>query len=75
MPNLDGWGVSKEIREWDRANGCQTVVLGMSAKGGSDMKDKAEEVGMDGFLLKPFRLNELIECITARSGTWTSERA
>jgi CheY-like chemotaxis protein len=28
------------------------------------MKEKAEEVGMDGFLLKPFRLNELMECIT-----------
>jgi CheY-like chemotaxis protein len=40
------------------------MVVGMSAKGGSDMKERAEEVGMDGFLLKPFRLNQLMECIT-----------
>ena len=68
MPNVDGWGVCQQIRTWDKANGCQTVVVGMSAKGGSDMKDKAEKVGMDGFLLKPFRLNELMECITAGGG-------
>ena len=73
MPNLDGWGVSKDIRAWDRANGCHTVVVGMSAKGGSDMKDKAEQVGMDGFLLKPFRLNELMECITT-SRDWGRDR-
>ncbi len=64
MPNLDGWGVCKNIRQSDRAIGRRTMVVGMSAKGGSDMKEKAEEVGMDGFLLKPFRLNELMECIT-----------
>ena len=64
MPNLDGWGVCKEIRESDRAIGRRTMVVGMSAKGGSDMKERAEEVGMDGFLLKPFRLNQLMECIT-----------
>ncbi len=66
MPNLDGWGVCKEIRESDRSGGRKTMVVGMSAKGGSDMKERAEEVGMDGFLLKPFRLNELMECITEK---------
>ena len=55
----------KAIRESDKTHSRTTVVVGMSAKGGSDMKDKAEQVGMDGFLLKPFRLNELLECITA----------
>ena len=68
MPNLDGWGVCREIRESDRIDGGRrTMVVGMSAKGGSDMKERAEEVGMDGFLLKPFRLNQLMECITERS--------
>ena len=65
MPLLDGWGVCKAIRESDRTLNRTTVVVGMSAKGGSDMKEKAGEAGMDGFLLKPFRLNELMECITA----------
>ncbi len=67
MPNLDGWGVCKGIREYDRATSRKTLVVGMSAKGGSDMKERAEGVGMDGFLLKPFRLNQLMECIAESS--------
>jgi hypothetical protein len=44
----------------------RTIVIGMSAAG-SNNDDKAAQAGMDGFLVKPFRLDEMMGIITART--------
>ncbi len=44
----------------------RTIVIGMSATG-SNNDDKAAQAGMDGFLVKPFRLDEMMGIITARA--------
>ena len=42
-------------------------MIGMSAAG-TNNEVKAMQAGMDGFLVKPFRLAELMSIITARTG-------
>ena len=44
----------------------RTIVIGMSAAG-TNNEMKAKQAGMDGFLVKPFRLAELMSIITARA--------
>ena len=41
-------------------------MIGMSAAG-TNNEDKAAQAGMDGFLVKPFRLEELMGIVTARA--------
>lgn len=56
MPELDGWGVIKQIR----AAGCQTPVLFLTALDDVDDKVKGLELGADDYLVKPFSFSELI---------------
>ena len=73
MPHLDGWGVCEAIRKMARQgassrkrNSTRTIIVGMSAAG-SKNEEKALQVGMDGFLVKPFRLDELLGLLTVKS--------
>ena len=82
MPRLDGWGLCDEIRKTERRNAVissassrahataarppKTIVIGMSAAG-TNNEEKAAQAGMDGFLVKPFRLEELMGIVTART--------
>jgi CheY-like chemotaxis protein len=73
MPHLDGWGLCEEIRKMgrkcatsSRRQSDRTIVIGMSAAG-SNNNDKAAQVGMDGFMDKPFRLDELMGLLTIKS--------
>lgn len=57
MPNLDGYGVSRMIREFDRT----VAILAMSADDLSDEEVTAN--GMNGFILKPFDPESLFDRI------------
>ncbi len=65
MPVLDGKEATKLIRDYIQHNGIDKPVkiIGMSA---SDMREDTEEclrVGMDAYLNKPFRVQELYKAI------------
>ncbi|MGM0878429.1 MAG: response regulator transcription factor [Bacillota bacterium] len=55
MPEMDGWQVSKKIRETS-----QVPILMLTARG--DIKDKVQgfTVGADDYLVKPFNVEELL---------------
>lgn len=60
MPVLDGLDASRAIRAWEKENGHTPVpIVALSADVMSDRKAECEEAGMDGYLSKPIRLNEL----------------
>jgi len=60
MPFLDGWGVLEELQNDERTATIPCVAV--TAYGESD-RQRALQVGFDGYLAKPFRSAELLEVI------------
>ena len=63
MPGVDGWQVLDDLRA---AAGPQTPVVVMTA--GFVAQDRALASGAQGFLGKPFELDELIGTVEAHAG-------
>jgi CheY-like chemotaxis protein len=57
MPVMDGWAVARALRERDNKVPIVVMTAAESAK------RWAEEVGADGYLAKPFGLDELLETV------------
>lgn len=54
MPNLDGLGASKHIREWERQHKLvSTPIIALTASVLAEDRVEARESGMDGFANKP----------------------
>jgi DNA-binding response OmpR family regulator len=60
MPNLDGYGVLRAIRERD---GDRVPVLMLTAAAGPDAAARAWADGVDYYLAKPFTADEVINLI------------
>ncbi|MBU3011956.1 response regulator [Polaribacter vadi] len=56
MPVMDGYTATKEIREFNKS----TPIIALSANVFSEIKDKIEDSGMNGFIFKPFTPEELL---------------
>jgi len=63
LPQMDGFETTARIRSRsdDKA---QIPIIAVTASGGSGERDKCLQAGMDDFLLKPFRKEELADKIT-----------
>ena len=61
LPDLDGYEVLKGLR----ADGVETPVMMISAKGQEIDKVLALELGADDYLTKPFGMNELVARVRA----------
>ncbi len=62
MPGVDGWQVLDELRS---AAGPQTPVVVMTASYSG--QDRALQSGAQGYLAKPFELDDLLECVDLHS--------
>ena len=60
MPELDGWGVLRELRADERTNSIPCVAVSASA---SAARESAIEKGFDDYLAKPFRKQELLSMV------------
>jgi two-component system, sensor histidine kinase len=72
MPVMDGPSASREIRARERASGFQQVpIIALTAMPSDDDKRECYQSGMNGFVSKPFTVDELLRsieevtCITA----------
>lgn len=63
MPRVDGWQVLDELRA---GAGPQTSVVVMTA--GYDAQDRALASGAQGYLAKPFDLDDLLTTVEAHVG-------
>ncbi len=61
MPNLDGFGVLKEMRDDPELSKIKVIML--TAKGGDDDADHAMKLGASKFLTKPFSPKNLVEAV------------
>src|SRR5512140_3696603 len=60
MPNMDGWDVCREIKEY-----YDIPVLMLTAKGEMSQKIKGFQLGTDDYLVKPFEPLELVARVKA----------
>jgi CheY-like chemotaxis protein len=61
MPVMDGWSVLEELREVSGALRPKVVVV--SARTSPEDRRRAEALGVDAFIPKPFELDDLIEVV------------
>lgn len=59
MPNMDGYEATSKILDLARNNGENTTVIAVTADITGDCADKAKEVGMQGFLAKPYKVLDI----------------
>jgi CheY-like chemotaxis protein len=59
MPELDGFEVTSTIRHREREAGGHLPVVALTARSRSEDRDKCLSAGMDDFLTKPFRADDL----------------
>ena len=61
MPRMDGFEVARQIRHDERLSNLPIVMI--SSRTGSKHQERAEELGVNRFLGKPFQENELLATI------------
>ncbi len=59
MPELDGFEVTGTIRQRERNLGGHLPIIALTARSRSEDRDKCLASGMDEFLTKPFRADDL----------------
>lgn len=59
MPELDGLGVAREIRERERGTKTRLPIVALTAHAGEEQRERCFRAGMDGFVTKPFAESEL----------------
>ena len=63
MPELDGFGLTRRIREHEaahgRAPGERLPILALTANAFDEVRERALAAGMDGYLTKPLLLDAL----------------
>ncbi|EOQ96859.1 PAS domain S-box protein [Leptospira wolbachii serovar Codice str. CDC] len=60
MPVMDGFEATLKIRELEKTKPGKTIILAVTAHVLTEHKEKCFEVGMDGFIGKPFYIENLL---------------
>jgi PAS domain S-box-containing protein len=63
MPNLDGFGLLRELRAHPRTKTVPIILL--SARAGEEARIEGLEAGADDYLIKPFNARELLARVSA----------
>jgi len=61
MPEMDGYETTTAIREMERATGRHIPIIAMTAHAMKGDQERCLEAGMDGYIAKPIRAEELLK--------------
>ena len=75
MPHMDGLEATRAIREREKETGRRVPVVAMTAHALKGDRERCLEAGMDGYISKPIRADELLEAVTAICATWPANRS
>jgi signal transduction histidine kinase/CheY-like chemotaxis protein len=64
MPEMDGLEATEAIRMAERATGRRQRIVAMTAHAMSGDRERCLAAGMDGYVSKPIRADELMEVVT-----------
>jgi PAS domain S-box-containing protein len=59
MPEMDGLQATQAIREWERGSGRRLPIIAMTAHAMKGDRERCLETGMDAYVAKPIRPQEL----------------
>lgn len=59
MPIMDGFEATRMIREWEKEQGKHIPIIALTADDTEDCRKACREAGMDDFMIKPFRSDQL----------------
>jgi len=65
MPEVDGFEVSRVIRESEKSSGLHVPIIALTAHATKDDQDRCVAAGMDGYLSKPVHSVDLLAMIEA----------
>jgi len=63
MPNLDGLAATARIRELEAATGGHIPIIALTANAFAEDRKRCMQAGMDDFIAKPFKSEELLETL------------
>jgi len=66
MPNMDGYITTQKIREIENLSHLHTPIIALTAYASVENEEKCTRAGMDGYLTKPLRSDQLIMAL----GKW-----
>jgi CheY-like chemotaxis protein len=63
MPVMDGLAATEAIRQREGESGKHVPIVAMTANALAGDRERCLESGMDGYVSKPIRVNELLAAI------------
>jgi two-component system, sensor histidine kinase and response regulator len=63
MPDMDGFQVTAAIRARDESTGSRHTIVALTAHATREDRERCLAAGMDGYLAKPVRYEELIQLV------------
>ena len=66
MPNMDGYTATRRIRAWElQQQHIPTLIYGVSAHALAEYQQQGIDSGMNGFIVKPLKQEDLSKALTA----------
>ena len=72
MPEMDGLEASEHIKKHQGLRKIPAIIL-VTAYGREEVMQRAEQIGLEGFLIKPINPSVLFDAILQALGEWTAE--
>ena len=72
MPHMDGFEATAAIREMEKAGGGHFPIIAMTAHAMKGDRERCLAAGMDGYISKPFQIDELLNEIERLPGLISS---
>ena len=63
MPRMNGYEATQKIRQFADVKKAQIPIIAMTANAFEEDRKHALDAGMDGFIMKPFRVDEMMKVI------------